>query len=445
MKIIRRIFSPLVLTISILLLIYTIYKSEIYWDGNKRNYYLIYYIISSILIFFAFISFFINQKIKDYIIITFTSVVMGLYLFEGYLAFKEQNTKNLISKEQILKEELYEKQTGDKWDRRSKFEIYEDLKRENNEIVMAVAPREYKTKYDTIFSLSGISNSETIYCNESGFYSFYQSDRYGFNNPDVEWNNKEIEYLLVGDSFAHGACVNRPNDISSVLRILSNKSVLNLGQGGNAPLIEYASLREYLKPNVKKVLWLYFEGNDIDNLAHELSNDILINYLNNINFTQNLKLRQKEINNLKISFLEKRRKEEREKESFKFNLQKFIKIYNTRLLIYKGFAPVPNQDPILAFKKILKLTKELTSKNNSKLYFVYLPEFARYKTNYDNSNLDLIKNIVTNLEIPFINISKEVFEKEESPLKLFPFEQWGHYNIEGYKKVGETIYKFTKN
>ena len=128
MKIIRRIFSPLVLTISILLLIYTIYKSEIYWDGNKRNYYLIYYIISSILIFFAFISFFINQKIKDYIIITFTSVVMGLYLFEGYLAFKEQNTKNLISKEQILKEELYEKQTGDKWDRRSKFEIYEDLK-----------------------------------------------------------------------------------------------------------------------------------------------------------------------------------------------------------------------------------------------------------------------------------------------------------------------------
>ena len=178
---------------------------------------------------------------------------------------------------------------------------------------MAVAPREYKTKYDTIFSLSGISNSETIYCNESGFYSFYQSDRYGFNNPDVEWNNKEIEYLLVGDSFAHGACVNRPNDISSVLRILSNKSVLNLGQGGNAPLIEYASLREYLKPNVKKVLWLYFEGNDIDNLAHELSNDILINYLNNINFTQNLKLRQKEINNLKISFLEKKEKRRKRK------------------------------------------------------------------------------------------------------------------------------------
>ena len=73
------------------------------------------------------------------------------------------------------------------------------------------------------------NNKKTIYCNENGYYSIYQSDRYGFNNPDEEWDNKETEYLIVGDSFTDGACVNRPNDIASVLRILSNKSVLNLG------------------------------------------------------------------------------------------------------------------------------------------------------------------------------------------------------------------------
>ena len=297
----------------------------------------------------------------------------------------------------------------------------------------------------SIFSLSGISNSKTIYCNESGYYSFYQSDRYGFNNPDKEWDSEEIEYLLVGDSFVHGACVNRPNDISSVLRILSKKSVLNLGQGGNAPLIEYASLREYLNPNVKKVVWVYFEGNDIGNLFNELKSDILINYLDNLNFTQNLKLKQKEINDLKINLLEKRRKEEKKKETFKFNFQKFIKIYNTRLQIYKKLTPVSKQDPIPVFKKILQLTKELVNENNSKLYFVYLPEFARYKTNYDNTNLNLIENIVTDLKIPFLDISKEISEKEINPLKLFPFEQWGHFNIEGYKKVSEMIYKFTKD
>ena len=111
----------------------------------------------------------------------------------------------------------------------------------------------FSAKLFHFFSLSGLSNSETIHCNENGYYSIYQSDRYGFNNPDNEWDKKEIEYLLVGDSYTHGACVNRPNDIGSVLRNLSNKSVLNLGMSGNGPLIEYATLREYLDTNVKKV------------------------------------------------------------------------------------------------------------------------------------------------------------------------------------------------
>ena len=83
--------------------------------------------------------------------------------------------------------------------------------------------------------------------------------------------------------------------------------------------------------------------------------------------------------------------------------------------------------------------------NNSKLYFVYLPEFYRYKGNYNNKKYKLVKNIVNELNIPFIDIHKEVFEKEQNPLKFFPFELAGHYNIEGYKKVAETIYKFTKN
>ena len=79
------------------------------------------------------------------------------------------------------------------------------------------------------------------------------------------------------------------------------------------------------------------------------------------------------------------------------------------------------------------------------MYFVYLPEYRRYKTTYDNTNYNLVKEIVNDLKIPFIDIHKEVFEKEQNPLKLFPFELNGHYNVDGYKKVAETIYKFTKD
>ena len=58
---------------------------------------------------------------------------------------------------------------------------------------MAVPPLSYLfsgniNKEIELFPLSGISNSKTIHCNESGYYSIYKSDRYGFNNPDYDWD-----------------------------------------------------------------------------------------------------------------------------------------------------------------------------------------------------------------------------------------------------------------
>ena len=192
MNFLKKKFSPTILTISLLVLIYTFYKSEFHWDGSKRDYYLTYYLLSFLLIFFSIISFFISSKIKEYLIILVISLVVSLYFFEGYLTFKEQPSKELLSKELLSKEllskkkQLYKKQTGNEWDDRTKLQIYKDLKKINNEIVVNVPPTNNLKKNHSIFPLSSISNSETIYCNENGYYSIYQSDRYGFNNPDNE-------------------------------------------------------------------------------------------------------------------------------------------------------------------------------------------------------------------------------------------------------------------
>jgi len=433
MNLLKKKISPIILTISFLLLLYIFYKSEIIWDGDNRKYYKTYYLISTILICFSIITFFINEKIKQYLIISGISLIVSLYLFEGYLTIDTE-----LLKQQLLKEQLYEKQTGKKWDTRDKFEIYTDLKKINNKIVISTPPPRYFYKENSIMPLSIMSNSETIHCSENGYYSIYQSDRYGFNNPDNEWDEKEIEYLLVGDSFTHGACVNRPNDIGSVLRNLSNKSVLNLGIHGNGPLTEYATLREYLDKNVKKVLWIYYE-NDLTDLKNELQNNDFIKYINDLNFTQNLRFKQNKIE----SFLSNQIKK-RDGESSK--LMSFIKIHKIRKL----FLPKPLTASATEFKQILQLTKELVNKNNSKLYFVYLPSYYRYQknynnTNYNNTNSNLIKKILTELKIPFIDIHEKVFKKEQDPLKLFPFGLFGHYNVYGYKKVAETIYKFTKD
>ena len=288
MNLLKKIFSPSILIISVFLLIYTFYKSEIIWDGSKRNYYLIYYFIFLILIIFSIITFFINKEIKQYFIISAVTIILSLYVFEAYLYFNK-----------FSKERTYEKQTGIKWDTRNKIEIYKDLQKKDDEVVIYVPPHlHFKNKNNILLPLSGISNSETIFCNENGYYSFYQSDRYGFNNPDSEWNKKEIEYFLVGDSYGHGACVNRPNDIASILRTLSGKPVLNLSYSGYGPLTQYATLREYLTPEVKKILWIYYEGNDLSDLERDLSHKTWLNYINYKNFNQNLKFKQKEIDNL---------------------------------------------------------------------------------------------------------------------------------------------------
>ena len=425
-----------------------------------RNYYTNIFNLTQI--FLSIITFFFNQKSKEYTIIISISILISFYLFEGYLIFKNKTLVQKSIKKQLAIQQLYKNQTGKEWDRRTKLEIYDDLKKINNEIVLFVGPGTHEYKNKTIFSLSGISNSKTIYCNENGYYSFYQSDRYGFNNPDEEWDKRDIEYLLVGDSHTHGACVNRPHDIASVLRKLSNKSVLNLGMGGNGPLIEMATLREYLDSNVKKVLWIFFE-NDWEDLHKELGNKILIKYLDDPTFTQNLKFRQNDLNFLKTKLIERERLKQINNLSndlVKMNkkltydkLISFIKLKNARdLLLPRTKARTPAKE----LKIALKLSKDLSNKNNSKFYIIYLPHYARYNEDYKdykewNTSFDkiksynLLKNIADELKIPFIDIHKEVFFKEQNPLKLYPFEVENHYTIECYKKISEAIYEFTKD
>ena len=426
MKFLIKIFSPLFFFISLTLLIYIFYKSEIYWDGKRYDYYYIYYIFSFILIVSSILSFYISFKIKEYLIIISFYSLLSLYTFEAYLIFKP-------NKDLALKKKIYEANNKEKYDERNKLEIYNDFNKNNQNFEITVKPTLYKNEEINIHSLSGISNVDTINCNENGKYSYYKSDRYGFNNPDNEWDSSHIEYFLLGDSFVHGACVNRNDDIASVLRILSKKSVLNLGYDNNGPLLEYATLREYFQNNVKKVLWFYYQGNDLINLPHELNIDLLKNYLYDNDFSQHLKNQQSKIDNLGKNQIKQRLKK-------KLNIN-FLKLTKIRTSIKSSSKPLP---PSNEFKKILKLTKDLTNKNNVELFFIYLPTYARYVSTFDNKNYDLVNELVNSLEIKMIDIHKEVFEKEKNPLILFPFKLKGHYNEKGYKKIAESIYELTK-
>ena len=301
-NLIRNFFFTFILLFSISLVFYIYYKSEIFWEGLNREYYLNYYLLSLLLIFISLISFFVNKKINEYLFIILITLIISVYLTEGYLLLKK-TSKISLREINNKKAKLYKTETGKKYDFRSILEVYQDKIKSKTNVVTIVHPNlnSFQNKFG-IFPLSGISNTETIFCNENGYYAIYKSDRYGFNNPDNEWDSKRVEYLLVGDSFTHGSCVNRPNDIASVLRNLSKKSVLNLGYASSGPLMEYAVLREYLNFKVNKVLWIYYE-NDLRDLQFEISNPFLKNYIKDLDFKQKLLDKQKEIDEIAFSTL----------------------------------------------------------------------------------------------------------------------------------------------
>jgi len=442
MKNISKIISIVFLSFSILLLFYIYYRSQTPHGKMFVYFYKPYYTIAFFLIFFSLVSFFIPKNLKINITIVIISIFIGLYFVEWYLVEKKLN-----------KFSAFEKNTNNVYDKRTPFQIYKDLKKSDPKIVPLIYPTTFEEnnglKY---FSLSGLANRKTIHCNENGYYSIYQSDRFGFNNPNKEWDKETIEFLLIGDSFTHGACVNEPNTLSGNLRKLNKNinGVLNLGISGNGPLIELATLREYfLVGKVKKVLWIYIEHNDLFGLKRELKNEVLLSYLKDKNFSQNLISKNSQIQKILLKKLE----EQIEREESVYS-SKFIKLFLTRNKIivplmskvFKSQSLTSTDLPpdLEEFRDVLKLANEFTNKNNSKLYFIYLPRYERYiqKSNNDDLfNYKKIIKIVNSLNIPLIDIHKDPFKKHSDPLSLFPFRKGGHYNEKGYELVAKTIFK----
>lgn len=105
-------------------------------------------------------------------------------------------------------------------------------------------------------------NSPLYYCNEGYGLITYKSDRLGFRNPDGMWDESNIKYVLIGDSFTQGACVPDDKNIAGVMA--KHATVLNLGVGGDNP-IHYAATAKLFIPRIKsEIVVMIFYANDND-------------------------------------------------------------------------------------------------------------------------------------------------------------------------------------
>lgn len=457
--------SWLFLAASIVLLIYTYYLAEVIYQGSSSSPYFKYYLISLTGILFWWVVLLLREGIRANIVTMFTSLVFVIYLFEGGLTFLGMGQIDRVA----AAEEL-----GIEYDLRTRLELIEDLITKGLDAVPTVAVYNHiqyldnsalaselinksgatNSDIDHLLPLGGVSNKTTVSGNESGKYLVYMSDRYGFHNPDSQWDSKELEWLLTGDSFTFGEAVQPGQEIAGQIRSITGNSAINLGISGNGPLLEYAALVEYgkiLEP--EKVLWIYFEGNDLtSDLNLEKTNSLLMKYMED-EFSQNLINRQKDIDNSLEKYIVIARAQHLEENAnakqLELNAQRnktgWIRLSRVRKVL--GFDTVDVDVEVdidyQLFAKILTKAKGEVEAWQGELYFIYLPEYERYnnktisqeKFRKKTEVIDLVKQ----LDIPVIDIHQEVFANHSDPLSLFPFRLSGHYNADGYSEVAKAI------
>lgn len=434
------------------LILYTLYRSEFYWEGSKRAYYVKYYIILFSLFCLSILLSFFTYRLKQNIITTAFSILLSCYLIEG--VFYLTNFENYLNIEKrLFVSEV--KKSNQKFDWRTTYQFYKDSKKENEDIVITIKPSHYLNNSKKLFPLTGISSRETVYCNENGYWVKFKSDKFGLRNKNQDWNTQN-NFFLIGDSFGMGACVNDGDTIKANLeKFYGEGSVIDLSYNGRGPLQQYAIMREYLKYlNPKLVLWLYYEENDLLNLSNEITDNLLNNYLVNDDFSQNIYYRQQEADKLNYETLENEisfRKKLHYKKFFKF-----LKLSNLREITLENFIgknksveQVDYSNQLENFKEIIIKAKKLAEQNDSEFLFVYLPSAYEYlpKKIKDRAYLlikdypDIIDILRVN-NIKFYDFKAEVNENFNDPLSLFAFRSHTHFNPKGYKVLSNKISQF---
>lgn len=421
-------------------IIYAIYRLYVpfhdYNVGNKeyQKTYYYYILIGTVFELLFCFGLGLKDRIRVNLSLVISTMGISIYAFESYLEFLYQP------------KELAAARLGIPFDSRTYKEAIQDLKGPGVNAYPNVLPSPFtesnglESDKGKIFPLAGISNITTVFMNEGGYFPIIKMDEYGFNNPKGSYNTGKVDIVLTGDSFTEGVSVHSDENIGAVLR-KSGFNVINLGKAANGPLIEYAALKEYaeqIKPKI--VLWIFFM-NDIADLQGEIKSPLLMRYINDDNFSQNLSSRQIEIDRTLVKYVNQKwttNDSEREKMA-SHPLIKVLKLYNFRMLVYsKAQHPAPNF-PNPLFEKIMEKGKELVSSWGGKLYHVYLPSLRERQGNDLNELHKYVLRVVSELDIPVIDTYKEVFASHADPYSLTPLRIGYHYNAEGYRLVAEAI------
>jgi hypothetical protein len=311
------------------------------------------------------------------------AAVLALYVADAVLAFGPHSDPRHLPPPAGLR---------GAWDPRSQLNVVLDYRARGVPAYYALTRSDLDAAYRADrtpghpYPLAGIANAFTVYCNEGGTYATYLSDRHGFNNPAGAWNGQVPDVVLVGDSFAQGACVDTTENIAAQIR--HTRSAISLGVNGNGPLSELAILREFAAPlRPHHVVWLYFPGNDFMDLESETARGFLGQYRAS-GFRQSLLSRQSEVDALMRSHLDHQiaTMAAAHQHPWRTRLRRFLTLRDLREKAFPMLVPewdigtdVPcAPDRLLRFTDVIAQARSEVEQWGGRFYFANLPPWGEY-------------------------------------------------------------------
>jgi hypothetical protein len=256
---------------------------------------------------------------------------------------------------------------------------------------------------------------------------------------------------------AQGACLQEGEDVAALLRGWGRNTV-TIGILGSGPLVELAALREYgpaTRP--KTVFWFFYEGNDLQNIMSESAAPLLMRYLDDPDFTQDLINKQAVIDKALLEFVENEQSKENAKidkgpmpfshyidRIFDYQLTKLYNLQNLRSLMGLSFRK--QITPLM--KQTLAIARDTVQSWGGELVFVNLPGWGRYASTFIqkgynskfNSNVNQIAKSL-GLEVVEFN---SVLGSQKDPLEFFEMRIHNHYTKEGYALLAGQLQEFLK-
>jgi hypothetical protein len=343
------------------------------------------------------------------------------------------------------------RQQGAPFDERSKFQVVADLRAEgrraypNFNAADFLGDERAMRALGEVVPLGSITHALTVLCNETGTYTLFDSDRYGFNNDDAAYDAPGgVEILVVGDSYAQGACTLPRDSVAAQLRA-NGRNAISVGSAGNGPLLDLASAMEYglvLKPRI--ILWLYYSGNDLLDLDKERRSPVLRGYLDGR--SQNLASRSAEMDRRLISFIdakyvERQQHAEEAPPSYEEKIWTFLTAARLRhllLLNREAWDPKTSTEARLALlERALRQAQSAAAAWGGGVVFVYLPEWSHYAVAPVPTRRPVL-DLVRRLGMPVIDFAG-VLDGSADPLGYFPFRINNHYTPEGYRELAGQI------